>query len=34
MACFQNQYWPALYFIDAQGAFGISTSARAHATVK
>ena len=26
---FENQYWPALYFIDAQGRFGIITLARA-----
>jgi thiol-disulfide isomerase/thioredoxin len=26
---FKNQYWPALYFVDAQGACGISISARA-----
>ena len=27
---FRNQYWPALYFIDRRGAFGIIISARVH----
>jgi len=26
---FANQYWPALYFVDAKGAFAITSSARA-----
>jgi hypothetical protein len=26
---FENNYWPALFFIDAQGGSGIITSARA-----
>ena len=27
---FKNEYWPALYFVDAQGVFDIISSARAN----
>ena len=27
---FKNNYWPALYFVDSQDAFGIIILARAH----
>ena len=27
---FKNQYWPALYFVDAKGRFDIINSARAN----
>ena len=30
---FKNNYWPALYFVDSQDAFGISISARVHTRV-